>query len=153
MKRYISDDEKYYTYMLKVINSIGGRNLNYNWLITDIEAYPEDTELYQIIGSSNYLFLSNDELMDMLEKDDFQWIWAVFSAIPKEYSKEEVLKYKLPYADCNSNLFKEDLFVIQHPLSDIEIVAADGSFVSIVAKEDKIVDRFKNVYKNSKINF
>ena len=43
MKRYISEkEEKYYTHMLKVLNSIGGRNLDYNWLITDIGAYPQD---------------------------------------------------------------------------------------------------------------
>ena len=45
-----------YTMMLKVINSIGGRNLNYNWLITDIEAYPQkgvgeiDDELYSYLN-------------------------------------------------------------------------------------------------------
>ena len=48
LKRLVSvKDEKGYTLMLKVINSIGGRNLNYNWLITDIEAYPQKSN-YEI---------------------------------------------------------------------------------------------------------
>lgn len=152
MKRYIStNDEEVYTHMLKVLNSIGGRNLEYNWLITDIEAYPED-ELYPLILEKEYLFLSNDELLNMLEKNDFQWLWGVFSAIPKKYSEEEVLKYDLPYADLNSNICKDNIFIIQHPLAEIEIVADDGSFVSIVSKNDEIADKFKQVYKKAKIN-
>lgn len=155
MKRYISEkEEKYYTHMLKVLNSIGGRNLEYNWLITDIEAYPQDDgELDKLISENDYLFLSTDELITMLEKEDFQWIWGVFSAIPKKYAKEEVLKYELPFADGNYDIYKEDIFVIQHPLADIEIVAEDSSSVFIVAKDDEIADKFREVYKNTKINY
>lgn len=155
MKRYISEkEEKYYMHMLKVLNAIGGRNLDYNWLITDIEAYPQDDgELDKLISENDYLFLSTDELITMLEKEDFQWIWGVFSAIPKEYTKEEVLKYELPFADGNYDIYKEDIFVIQHPLADIEIVAFDSSCVQIVAKDEDIANRFKEVYKISKVNY
>jgi len=155
MKRYISEkEEKYYTHMLKVLNSIGGRNLDYNWLIADIEAYPQDDgELDKLIRENDYLFLSNDELISMLEKNDFQWIWGVFSAMPNKYTKEEVLKYELPFADGNYDIYKEDLFVIQHPLADIEIVAFDSSCVQIVAKDEEIANKFKNLYKNVKVNY
>ena len=155
MKRYYSEkEEKFYTHMLKVLNSIGGRNLEYNWLITDIEAYPQDEgRLDELISNNEYLFLSNDELLDILEEEDFQWIWGVFSAIPKNYTKEEVLKYELPFGDGNYDIYKEDIFVIQHPLADIEIVAFDSSLVQIVAKDDEIAEKFKNVYKNSKVNY
>ena len=155
MKRYISvKEEKYYTHMLKVLNAIGGRNLEYNWLITDIEAYPQDDgELDKLISENDYLFLSTDELIAMLEKNGFQWIWAVFSAIPNKYTKEEVLKYELPFADGNYDIYKEDIFVIQHPLADIEIVAEDSSSVFIVAKDDEIAEKFKEAYKNVKVNY
>lgn len=79
MKRLVLvKDEKGYTLMLKVINSIGGRNLNYNWLITDIEAYPQksnyeiDENLYKLLKDKNYVFISNNDLLDILEKNDFQ---------------------------------------------------------------------------------
>ena len=154
MKRYISDKEEYYTHMLKVLNAIGGRSLNYNWLITNIEAYPQDNgELDKLIRENDYLFLSTDELISMLEKEDFQWIWGVFSAIPKEYTKEEVLKYELPFADGNYDIYKKDIFVIQHPLADIEIVAEDSSSVFIVAKDDDMAEKFKDLYKNVKVNY
>lgn len=155
MKRYISEkEEKYYTHMLKVLNAIGGRNLDYNWLITDIEAYPQDDgELDKLIRENDYLFLSTDELITMLEKEDFQWIWGVFSAIPKKYTKEEVLKCELPFADGNYDIYKEDIFVIQHPLADIEIVVFDSSCVQIVAKDEEIANKFKDLYKNAKVNY
>ena len=153
MKRYISDKEDYYTYMLKVLNAIGGRNLQYNWLITNIEAYPQNEELNQFIRENDYLFLSTDELISILEKEDFQWVWGVFSAIPKSYTKEQILKYDLPFADGNTKIYKNNNFVIQHPLADIEIVAQDSNSVFIVAKDDEILEKFKNVYKEVKTNY
>ena len=57
MKRYISKrDDKCYTNMLKIINTIGGRNLDYNWLITEIETNTGDYFYDQ------YIILSNNEL-------------------------------------------------------------------------------------------
>lgn len=53
--------------MLKLINSIGGRKLKYNWLITNIEAYPTDETIIHKLAKE-YLFLSNDELLDILQK-------------------------------------------------------------------------------------
>ena len=42
MKRYVSQGEDSYTNMLKIINTLGGKNLNYNWLITEIETNTGD---------------------------------------------------------------------------------------------------------------
>lgn len=80
MKRYISKKErKHYTYMLEIINAIGGRNLKYNWLITEIETNLSDnSELERLIEYKEYVFLSNDELLNILEKEDFQWMWGIF---------------------------------------------------------------------------
>lgn len=155
MKRYVSDDDdNYYTYMLKILNAIGGRKLQYNWLITDIEAYPQDNANFcELVGNNGFLFFTNDELISMLEKDDFQWCFAVFSAIPKKYSKEDILKYELPFTDGNYDIYRDNMFIIQHPLADIEIVAFDSSSVHIVAKDDMIADKFKKVFKSSRINY
>lgn len=153
MKRCISDsDEKYYTYLLKLINSLGGRTLKYNWLITDIEAYPKSSsKIDDMIKENEYLFLSTDELLDILEDQDFQWIWGVFSAIPETYPEEEVLKYKLPFAEDNKALYQE-IPIIQHPLADIEVVAFDASFVQIVSNNDRYLELFKKTYPNAKEN-
>lgn len=157
MKRYISSkDNKYYTYMLNVLNAIGGRKLNYNWLITDIEAYPLTKSIMDKM-SREYVIISNNELLNLLEQEDFQWIWGVFSAISPIYSREEILKYKLPiysqeewknelpYSDSSI-----DNITIQHPLAEIEIVAFDSTYVQITCKDEKIADKFFKKYRLSK---
>lgn len=137
MKKYVSfKDEKYYTYMLKLINSIGGRKLEYNWLINDIEAYPNSLKIKRRIDENEYLLLSNDELMDMLEEEDFQFIWGKFYAISNKYSKEEILKYK------DNNCLEE--------VSEIIVRAEDSSLVSLETKDNNIIELFKKAYPKMK---
>lgn len=151
LKRLVSEtDEKYYTYMLKILNSIGGKSLDVNWLITNIEAYPQENgEFKNIEPESGYIFISNSDLIDMLEKNNFQWIWGCFSAFPINISLEEILKYELPYNMNNYEIHKEKP-IIQHPLAIIEINAEDACSVSITATDDKYIDLFKTAYTKSK---
>ena len=155
MKRYISKrDDKCYTNMLKIINTIGGRNLDYNWLITEIETNTGDYFYDQ------YIILSNNELLDKLESNEIQWIWGNFSGIPTKYSKKEILTSKLPGLD---NIDKK-IITIQHPLAEIEIIAYDSTFVQIITKDDidlnnsdliknviKKIIEFTNKYENEEI--
>ena len=140
MNRCISKGEDdYYTDILKVVNAIGGRSLNYNWLITEIETSTGDY-FYE-----EYVILSNDELLDNLENKKIQWIWGTFSAIPKKYKQEEILKYNLPGVE---NIDKKEI-KIQHPLAEIEIIAYDSTFVQLIAKNKTIAEKFKKVYKKA----
>lgn len=118
MNRCISKGEDdYYTDILKVVNAIGGRSLDYNWLITEIETSTGD------YFNDEYVIVSNDELLDNLENKEIQWIWGTFSAIPKKYKQEEILKYNLPGVE---NIDKKEI-KIQHPLAEIEIIAYDST--------------------------
>ncbi|HIT23929.1 MAG TPA: hypothetical protein IAD45_05890 [Candidatus Faecimonas intestinavium] len=140
MNRCISKGEDdYYTDILKVVNAIGGRSLNYNWLITEIETSTGDY-FYE-----EYVILSNDELLDNLENKEIQWIWGTFSAIPKKYKQEEILKYNLPGVE---NIDKKEI-KIQHPLAEIEIIAYDSTFVQLIAKDKTIAEKFKKLYKKA----
>jgi hypothetical protein len=140
MNRCISKGEDdYYTDILKVVNAIGGRSLNYNWLITEIETSTGD------YFNDEYVIVSNDELLDKLEKKKIQWIWATFSAIPKKYKQEEILKYNLPGVE---NIDKKEI-KIQHPLAEIEIIAYDSTFVQLIAKDKTIAEKFKKLYKKA----
>ena len=140
MNRCISKGEDdYYTDILKVVNAIGGRSLNYNWLITEIETSTGDY-FYE-----EYVILLNDELLDNLENKKIKWIWGTFSAIPKKYKQEEILKYNLPGVE---NIDKKEI-KIEHPLAEIEIIAYDSTFVQLIAKNKTIAEKFKKVYKKA----
>ena len=137
MNRCISKGEDdYYTDILKVINAIGGRNLDYNWLITEIETSTGD------YFNDEYVIVSNDELLDNLENKEIQWIWGTFSAIPKKYKQEEILKYNLPGVE---NIDKKEI-KIQHPLAEIEIIAYDSTFVQLIAKDNTKAEKFRKLY-------
>ncbi len=154
MKRYIStNDRKRYTFMLEVISALGGENLEYKWLISSIEAYPNKKGKYtDLIENGEDIVVSNAELIEMLSEDDFQWIWAVFSAIPANVSNEEILKYELPSAE-REDIYRSGVAIIQHPLAEIEIVAEDSSSVFIVSKNEQMAERFKNLFPKSKMNY
>lgn len=140
MKRYISkEDDKYYTNMLKIIDAIGGRKLDYNWLITEIETNTGD------YFYDEYVILNNNELLDKLESKDIQWIWGSFSGIPAKYSKKEILNSKLP----GINNINKKIVTIQHPLAEIEIIAYDSTLVQIITKDDNVAKNFKKLYPKS----
>lgn len=80
-----------------VYNIIGDAD-NYNWLITNIECYPNNQEIVKVLDNE-YCWIGGKELLDLLNKEEFQWIWCVFSAFPKQITLEEVIKYDYPYAD------------------------------------------------------
>lgn len=67
---------------------------------------------------------------------------GVFSAIPSQYSEEEILKYPLP------NIKENKETTIQHPLAEIEIGANDSSSLYIIS-DDTYIEIFKKLYPSS----
>lgn len=132
--------------MKKLLIAIGGRELPFNWLITDIDSCCQNVELLQEYRQNEYLFLSNDELLDILEQENFQWIWGLFFAIPKKYSKSQILQAikQIPLLNNSNEIW--DCKVIHHPFAEIEILAEDSSSLQIIAKDDKYADLFYKAY-------
>lgn len=137
----IDKGKKYFTYLKELFVSIGNIQKEYNWLITGHECYPPNLD-YDKKLSGEYCWITGDELTNMAENEDFQWIWGVFSAFPKNISQQEVLKSKLPYADGNTGLWQNPVS-IQHPLAEIEIVAWDSSMSVVISKNDDIIEKLK----------
>ncbi len=84
--------------------------------------------------------MTGEELTEMIEDENFQWIWGVLSAFPKDVTKDMVLEYKLPIADGNDKIWKNPIS-IQHPLSVIEIIAWDSSMTTFISRYDDIVKK------------
>jgi hypothetical protein len=135
----LNKGESVYTYMSRVFEAIHNVQRRYNWLITDIEACPDNPD-YQKIVDDDYLWLSGEEITSMIEIEDFQWIWAVFSGFPKSIAREKVLQYGLPSLEHKG--YWKNPISIQHPLAVLEIVPWDSSLVLIISKDDEIVYDF-----------
>ena len=126
MKSYIYEDKNdFNTNMYKLMKEFKIKDLNYKWLITDIETNNEE------FSNKEFIIIKHQDLIKLLENNkDIQWIWAVFSAIPSKYSNDEILKYKFPYIIENKNIND----TIQHPLAEIEIDCIDSSYAKIIFK-------------------
>ena len=150
MQKLISKkDFKFYTMLKQVILDLELTNKEYWWLISDIEAYPNKKEYEELINKDDFVLLTTSELVKMINDDDFQWIWAVFSVIPLKYNIEDILKYDLPYCysyfDQEYNPF-DDNPKIQHPLAEFELYAVDSTYMFIVTEDVELIERFKKCY-------
>lgn len=145
--RYISEyDRKYYTMMLEILMSLDIPD-DYKWLITDVEAYPKDDEVSDKLKKS--LIISNKELVEMLKKDDFQWIWAVFSLFKPNVENNKIIQESpMLYSQIESKFYETP--VIQHSLAILEIDAFDSSYVMITSKEAIYLERFKKLFRQSR---
>ena len=133
--------EHYYTHMHKVFQVIENEQLKYNWLITNFECYPQDEE-YAGLFSEEYVWISGNRLTEIIQKEDFQFIWGVLSGFSKDVTLEEILKYDFPLADEYEGFWMDDV-KIQHPLADIEIVAWDSSLTLFISKDDSLFNKFR----------
>lgn len=142
VKRVILEDgPRGFTNMKEVFNAIEDMQINYNFLITDFEGYPESKEVEERLNR-NYIWINGKELTKIVTEDDFQWVWGLLSAFPKKISIEEALKYPLPSTEENEKIWGL-VPTIQNPLAEFEILAFDSSLVMITSKNNKIIEIFK----------
>ena len=138
----INKGEKVFTLLANIFDSINNIQRKYNWLITGHECYPQNKKYAEIL-SKEWCWLTGDELTDMVEDENFQWIWGVLSAFPKHIKKETILKYKLPRARENSKIWQNPISM-QHTLSVMEIIAWDSSMTVVISKCDDVINQLKS---------
>lgn len=137
----LQDRECYYTFLKDIFALIDNVQTEYNWLISDYECYPQKSKYFELL-QGDYCWISGKELTDMVEDENFQWIWGVFSGFPKNISRDEIFSYKLPQSEGYSGFWKNPIS-IQHPLASIEIVAWDSTLTLIISKEDGFFTKIK----------
>lgn len=126
--------EPYYTRFGKIFHTLHNFQTEYNWLITDCVANPQNERTAAGIEQAahgSYNWFRGDELTELLETEDFQWIWAVLSGFDPLIPKEEVLSvslrnHALPKAVDYEGFWQQTLS-IQHPLAAVELAAFDSS--------------------------
>lgn len=131
--------ENWYTQMSRVFEAINNKQIEYNWLITDIEGVPQNIE--ECCIDEGYCWLTGEELTKLVNEEDGQWVWAVLSGFDKNIPLSEILKYPKPYADGYRGFWKNPLSM-QHTLATIEIVPWDSSLTLFFSKNSDLVERF-----------
>lgn len=133
----IQDGFSFYTDMNAVTAPIKQEFSRYHWLITQIECnqYPDP----RIRFDDEYVWMDGGEFLDLVEKNDIQFIWAVFSAFPKEIPFSKVMEQELPYADGYTGFWKNPIS-IQHPLAVAEIVPWDSSLILAISENEDMIN-------------
>lgn len=134
-----ANGERWYTQMSRVFDAINHQQLEYNWLITDIDCVPQKIEA--CCTEKGYCWLTGEALSKMVREDDGQWVWAVLSGFNPDISLPEILQYPQPYADAYEGFWETPLS-IQHPLATIEIVPWDSSLTLLFSKRADLVENF-----------
>lgn len=126
-----------------ILIAFDNKQNDYNWLISSYECndYPSE----KIPWGRESTWISGADLTDIVNKYEIQFIWGVFSAFSKDVKYSDVMKYPLPYADGNGELWNEDV-TLQHPLAEMEIVAWDSTLAILMTEQKKILDNFKRIY-------
>lgn len=119
----------------------------HNWLITDLDCYDycgwDGCEKW----AESRLFLSNEELCHDVNLRDMQFVWGVFSALPKNITKEEALTYPDIGLDGNSGGFLlKNTLLPQQQNSILEIWSTDSTSVTVVTHN---TDYLKPLYNLS----
>ncbi|MBQ9748851.1 MAG: hypothetical protein IJV98_08705 [Clostridia bacterium] len=112
----------------------------HNWLISNLECY--DTTGWE--GCEKWarrtLILTDEELKHDVYLRDMQFIWGVFSAIPKEYERRDMEKYAYPALENIS--YMANRVTPQHPMAFLEISVWDGSHTYICAHDKGVLQAF-----------
>ena len=131
-------------------------NKEYWWLICDYEAHPSKKEIEDFLYNEDYVLIKTSDLLKMLEEDDFQWIWAVFSVIPIKHTEEEILNYDLPQLQLiyegEYNPFIDEPR-LQHPLAEFELYAEDSSSMFLISNDEELLSKFKKAYPKFTNNY
>ena len=110
----------------------------HNWLITDLDCFDycgwDGCEKW----AERELFLTDEELLHDINLRNMQMIWGVFSAIPAEYTWEDVCQYPLP--ESENPRYLSIHIVPQHPLAFLELYADDGCFTYVSSHEASLLE-------------
>lgn len=132
-------------YLNDIFAHFGGKEKNYNWLISYYE-YLNSAGKYPV--HNDYIFLNGLEMHELIEEGG-QWVWGGFSAFEKRLSLENILEYPLPDPYENvCHVFQKD-FRMTNPLAEMEIDAWDGTYSTIIMKDEQLFQKLKKEIRGS----
>jgi len=131
----------FYTDLAQVFAAFGGRQCEFNWLITDLECNWHPPEL-----SHQPIWIAGADLTELIARTTqdamLQFIWGVLSAFRREVRIDAAALEVYPRADGNAALWEPDVR-IQHPRAELEIVCWDSTSTLLLSRDDDLSRRFR----------
>jgi hypothetical protein len=137
----------YPTDLRVVFEALGGRQREFNWLLTDLElnCYPPGLTYRPDVRASGTRWLSGTELSEIVEEHEIQFIWGVLSRFRLGVAIDVTTLGTYPYADGNRALWEPNVS-IQHPLAEVEIVCWDSTATLLLCRDDDLTQRFRRFF-------
>ncbi|EAF5657757.1 hypothetical protein AB346_00420 [Listeria innocua] len=136
----------YFTNMSEVFNLLPEEELNCMWLVSsyDCNIYPSE----QIPFDKDYVWMRGTKLKEILNQKEIMFIWGNFTSYPSDTELKDVLKYPIPFADGNKDLWEEDV-QLSNPLANTELISWDSSIFLALSKNTSIIELLKANYPDS----
>jgi|GEM_PF-1457154 len=132
-------------YLKEVFAVIGDNVEKYNWMMSNYEIHSRSADSFR---SAEYTWFNDENSITKACNENPYFYWGVATAYCKQILLDDVLKYELPYADCNRGFWSPDISM-QNPLSDIEIVFWHGNLLLVFSKQKSIIEKFVKKYPQS----
>lgn len=149
---------EFHTNLNPIFMSIKNRQLNYNWLLTDLElnwmpdGFVDYCHQHQVHAGiedrSNSYLISGENLTKLTMEYDIQFIWGVLTGLKKEVNIDINSIVHGPYAD-HSELWKPSASV-QYPGAELEIVCWDSTLTLLISQDCSMVNDFKSYFSGAK---
>lgn len=136
----------YHTDMALVFQSLGGRQKEFNWLITNFEGHALDdnwgTRLPDVAFGEEPKIVSGSVLTEIFEQIEIQFIWGNLSGFAPDVALDLAELEVEPWADGNRMFWSANV-APQHPRATVEIVCFDSSLTLLLSKDNDLSQRFR----------
>lgn len=129
-----------------IFDALDGRQREFNWLITEHECYswPSNEDIF----NKEIVFLSGDELTNMVTHNNIQFVWGILSAFDKSINIDINNLSVIPTFDGEWKYGGENVHT-QHPLATAEIICVDSSYTIFLSKDEDLSNRFLRHYSDA----
>jgi len=137
-----TDQVQWFTNMREVLDAANIAAQDYDWYISDIETNWTPPEF-----SLADQWLAGDELASLLREHEVQFIWAVFSAVPKGFRSTPS---SAPYADGNPAYWTGRVLAPQLDGALFEITCWDSSSIILIDLPEEAARSFAARYSDTR---
>lgn len=134
----------WYTDLRTVFEALGGREREFDWLVTNLECnwYPPE-----LSPEREARFFDGETLSSLVRRQTqrIQFIWAVLTGLDRGASLDLASLPVLPYADGHRGFWSGEP-EMQYPGARVELVCFDSSMTLLLTSDADLTARFRATF-------